>query len=108
MARRAVTLGFGIGDNCARNGREANTIGHDLIVVDNSALVGFFGPSSLEVGNNQVGHNLVFRGNSAAPGGFLEVSDNVVGHDAICEGNAPAPTIGPGAGPNVVGHKDSC
>jgi hypothetical protein len=82
IARRAVTLGFGIGDSCARGGLEANTIGHDLIVSDNSALVGFFGPSALEVGNNRVGHDLVFTRNTAVPGGCLEVSDNVVGHDA--------------------------
>jgi hypothetical protein len=105
---RAVTLGFGIGDNCARNGLEANTIGHDLIVTDNSALVGFFGPSALEVGNNQVGHDLIFMHNTAVPGGFLEVSDNVVGRDAICVGNDPAPTIGPDAGPNVAGRRSTC
>ena len=80
IARRAVTLGFGIGDNCARNGLEANTIGHDLI----------------------------FRRNTAVSGGFLEVSDNVVGRDAICEGNDPAPTIGSDAGPNVAGRRNTC
>jgi hypothetical protein len=108
IAGRAVTLGFGIGDNCARNGLEANTIGHDLIVTDNSALDGFFGPSALEVGNNQVGHDLIFRRNTAVPGGFLEVSDNVVGRDAICVGNDPAPTIGNDAGPNVAGRRNTC
>jgi hypothetical protein len=108
MTNREVTLGFGIGDNCARNGREANTIGHDLIVTDNAALVGFFGPSSLEVGDNHVGHDLVFSRNTAAPGGVLEVSDNVVGHDAICASNNPAVLQAPGAGPNVAGHANSC
>jgi hypothetical protein len=108
IARRTVTLGFGIGDNCARNGREANTIGHDLIVTDNTAAVGFFGPSALEVGNNRVGHDLVFARNSAAAGGFLEVSDNVVGHDAICSANSPAASQQPGAGPNLAGHSNSC
>ena len=108
FASRAVTLGSGIGDNCARNGLDANTIGHDLIVTDNSALVGFFGPSSLEVGNNRVGHDLVFSRNTAAPGGVLEVSDNVVGHDAICASNNPAVLQAPGAGPNFAGHANSC
>jgi hypothetical protein len=105
---RSVTLGFGIGDNCARNGLRPNTIGHDLIVTDNTALVGFFGPSALEVGNNRVGHDLVFARNTAVAGGFLEVSDNVVGHDALCYGNDPAPTIGSDAGPNVAGHRNTC
>ena len=50
MLDRAVTLGFGIGDNCLANGERANSVGHDLIVSGNSALVGFFGPSALEVG----------------------------------------------------------
>ena len=108
MTNREVTLGFGIGDNCARNGREANTIGHDLIVTDNSALVGFFGPSSLEVSNNRVGHDLIFTGNTAAPGGRLEVAGNVLGRDAICTSNSPAPTRGAEDGPNVAGRLNSC
>jgi hypothetical protein len=108
IARRSVTLGMGIGDQCAGSGRAANTIAHDLIVTDNSALVGFFGPSALEVGGNHVGHDLVFRRNTAAPGGYLEVADNVVGHDAICIGNDPAVSKDAGDGPNVVGHTNSC
>ncbi len=108
VTNRAVTLGFGIGDNCAAQEKAVNTIGHDLIVTGNTALVGFFGPSALEVGGNQVGHDLVFGGNTAAPGGFLEVADNVVGHDAICAANSPAPGKDATDGPNVAAHSNSC
>jgi hypothetical protein len=79
-----------------------------LIVTDNSALSGFFGPSALEVGGNDVGHDLVFSANSAVPGGYLEVADNTVGHDAICSSNSPAPTGDPGDGPNLAGHTNGC
>jgi hypothetical protein len=105
---RAVTLGFGIGEQCAGNGFPANSVGHDLIVTGNTALAGFFGPSSLRVGGNRVGHDLVFSDNNAVPGGSLEVSDNIVGHDAICTANNPALTMGPDDGPNVTGHSNSC
>jgi hypothetical protein len=106
---RSVTLGVALGDHCAQFGRPANTIGHDLIVTDNSALSGFFGPSSIEVGNNVVGHDLIFTGNSAVPGGHLDVSDNIVRHDAVCAGNDPAPSPDdPGDGPNIVGHQNTC
>src|SRR5205823_11322747 len=77
MNGRAVTLGFSIGDEeaCASNGEPPVTVGHDLVVTGNSALSGFFGPSSLDVGNNSVGHDLIFSGNTAVAGGYLEVSD---------------------------------
>jgi hypothetical protein len=108
ITRRAVTLGFGIGDRCADQGRAANTIGRDLIVTDNSALEGFFGPSSIEVGNNSVGRDLVFMDNTAVPGGLLEVSGNLVGDDAICSGNDPAVTQDPADGPNRAGDRNTC
>jgi hypothetical protein len=108
VTRRSVTLGIGIGDHCAGLGRAANTIGRDLVVTHNAALVGFFGPSSIEVGNNRVGDDLVFRDNVAAAGGRLEVSGNVVGDDAICSGNDPAVTQDPADGPNRAGDRNTC
>jgi hypothetical protein len=105
---RAVTLGFGIADNCIFFGEQGNTIGHDLVVTGNSALVGPFGPSALEVGGNHVGHDLVFSGNTAEGGGYLEVADNVVGHDAICASNNPDPSGDAFDGPNTVGHRNTC
>jgi hypothetical protein len=105
ITNRSVTLGFGIGNICAGNGEPSNTIGHDLVVTGNTALVGFFGPSSLNVGANHVGHDLVFSHNTAAPGGTLEVSGNVVGHDATCTANDPAVTT---ISPNIAGHSNSC
>lgn len=108
ITNRAVTLGIGFGDECAFRGQAPNTIGHDLVFSNDSALVGFFGPSALEIGNNRVGHDLVVTGNTAAPGGFLEVADNVVGHDAICAANDPAPSKEPWDGPNLVAGRNTC
>lgn len=113
MIDRSVTLGVGFGDQSGGkevcSARQSNTIGHDLVFTGNSALSGFFGPSSIEVGNNRVGHDLIFTGNTAVPGGFLEVSDNVVGHDAICANNSPAPSGDDSSdGPNTVGHTNTC
>jgi hypothetical protein len=108
MTNRSVTLGVGLGDNCVFRGELPNTIGHDLIFRGNTALSGFFGPSALEVGDNQVGHDLVFTNNSAVPGGYLEVADNIVAHDAICSGNDPAPTGDAFDGPNIVGGTNTC
>ncbi len=109
VQNREVTLGIGLGNICAGNGEPANTVGHDLVVTGNSALAGFFGPSSIEVGANRVGHDLVFSHNTAVtPGGFLSVADNTVGHDAVCTANDPAPTKQPGDGPNLAGHSNSC
>jgi len=109
MTGRSVTLGFSIGDEEACAGKPPVTVGHDLVVTGNSALSGFFGPSSLDVGNNSVGHDLIFSGNTAVTGGYLEVSDNMVGHDAICTDNSPALSKDdPNDGPNLAGHNNSC
>ncbi|HEU5212622.1 MAG TPA: hypothetical protein VFU10_07615 [Gaiellaceae bacterium] len=105
VTNRSVTLGFGIGNICAGNGLPSNTIGHDMVVTGNTALVGFFGPSSLKVGANHVGHDLVFSNNTAALGGTLEVSANIVGHDATCAANDPAVTV---LSPNIASHSNSC
>jgi hypothetical protein len=103
-----VTLGFGIGDNCASNDLASNTIANDLVVTHNAALEGFFGASAIEVGNNHVGNDLIFKGNSAAPPGYLEVRDNVVGRDAICSANTPAVSGDAFDGPNVAGRENTC
>jgi hypothetical protein len=105
ITNRSVTLGFGIGNICARNDQPANTIGRDLIVTGNTALDGFFGPSALNVGDNHVGRDLVFSDNTAVPGGSLEVSRNLVDRDATCAGNTPAVTVN---GPNVAGRANTC
>ena len=91
---RSVTLGFTVG---------GDTIGRDLVVTDDTALSGFFGPSSLVVTQNSVGRDLIFTGNTAVPGGALIVSHNVVNRDAICTANDPVPTDG-----NVVGRTNTC
>jgi hypothetical protein len=89
-----VTLGFTIG---------GDTVGRDLVVTDNSALSGFFGPSSLVVRENSIGRDLIFTGNTAVPGGELVVSHNVVGRDAICAGNDPTPIDG-----NAAARNNTC
>jgi hypothetical protein len=91
---RSVTLGFTVG---------GDTVGRDLIVTNDSALAGFFGPSFLVVTQNSVGRDLIFTGNTAVPGGGLIVSQNVVGRDAICAANDPLPTDG-----NVAGRTNTC
>jgi hypothetical protein len=91
---RSVTLGFTVG---------GDTIGRDLVVSHDTALSGFFGPSSLVVTGNSVGRDLLFTGNAAVPGGSLIVSQNVVGRDALCADNDPAPTDG-----NIVGRTNTC
>jgi hypothetical protein len=105
ITNRAVTLGFGIGNICSRNGQKANTVGRDMVITGNTALTGFFGPSALIVGDNRVGRDLVFSNNTAAPGGALEVSRNTVGRDATCAGNDPAVTVN---GPNSAGGSNTC
>jgi hypothetical protein len=105
FTNRSVTLGIAFGGQCAGQGKLPNTIGHDLVITGNTALVGFFGPSSIQIGSNHVGHDLVFNHNTAASGGTLEVSGNVVGHDARCDGNDPAVTAG---SPNTAGHHNTC
>ena len=94
ISDRAVTLGIGI---------TGDTVGRDLVLRHNSALSGFFGPSSLDVVENSVGRDLIFIGNTAVPGGSLVVSHNVVGRDAICADNDPTPTDG-----NVVARTNTC
>jgi hypothetical protein len=109
MENRWVTLGFTIGDStpnsaCTSTADQPVTVGHDLVVTNNKALAGFFGPSSLEVGDIQVGNDATFMGNSAVPGGFLEFNDNTIGGDATCSKNTPSITGGlPDDGPNIVG-----
>jgi|KBSMisStaDraftv2_1062788.scaffolds.fasta_scaffold127662_3 hypothetical protein len=105
ITNRSVTLGFGIGNICARDGLQANTIGRDMVITGNTALVGFFGPSALIVGDNHVGRDLVFSNNTAVSGGTLEVSRNVVVRDATCAGNNPAVTVN---GPNSAGGSNTC
>jgi hypothetical protein len=105
VTNRSVSLGSGIGGHCAANGQSADTIGRDLILTGSHALSGVFGPSSLDVSGNHVGRDLVFRDNTAAPGGQLEVSTNVVGRDAVCAANNPAVTVNE---PNVAGRSNTC
>jgi hypothetical protein len=105
ITNRSVTLGIGIGNTCAGNGLPSNTIGRDLVMTGNHALEGFFGPSSLNVGDNEVGRNLVFTGNTAVPGGALTVSGNDVGRDAICASNTPAAVA---LVPNTAARSNSC
>jgi hypothetical protein len=94
ISGRSVTLGFTVG---------GDTVGRDLIVTNDSALSGFFGPSDLVVSENSVGRDLIFTGNTAVAGGALIVSHNVVSRDAICAANDPTPTDG-----NVVGRTNTC
>lgn len=108
MTNRWVTLGFTIGDTTAPFsaciGNQPDTVGHDLIVTNDQALSGFFGPSSLEVGDVQVGNDATFSGNSAVPGGFLEFNDNTIAGNATCTRNTPSITGGlPDDGSNIIG-----
>lgn len=102
---RTVNLGIGLGAICAGNGEPPVTVGRDLILTDDHAVSGFFGPSSIEVGANHVGRDLVFTGNTAAPGGELNVSGNVVARDATCAANDPAVTVDT---PNIAGRSNTC
>ncbi len=102
---RSVNLGFSVGNHCLANGQQANAIGRDLIVTGDSALSGFFGPSTINVDDNHVGRDLVFSNNSAVSGGVLEVSRNVVGRDATCAADNPAVTVN---GPNVAARSNTC
>jgi hypothetical protein len=108
MENRWVTLGFTIGDSTAPFspciGDQPVTVGHDLLVTNNKALNGFFGPSSIEVGDIQVGNNATFSGNSAVPGGTLEFNDNTIAGNATCSMNTPSISGNlPADGPNIVG-----
>jgi hypothetical protein len=108
MENRWVTLGFTIGDETAPFsaciGTQPDTVGHNLVVTNNKALSGFFGPSSLEVGDLEVGNDATFSGNSAVPSGFLEFNDNTIAGNATCVRNTPSITGGlPDDGPNIIG-----
>jgi hypothetical protein len=106
VTNRTVTLGFGIASaGCESSGQPGNTIGHDLVVTGNTAANGFFGPSSLRIGDDRVVHDLIFSGNTAVTGGHLEVTNNVVGHDALCSSNTPAVTA---TEPNTAGRLNTC
>jgi hypothetical protein len=98
ITNRSVTLGIGTCSDAP------NTIGHDLIVSNDSALSGFFGPSSIVIANNNVGDDLIFTGNTAAPGGALVVSNNHVGDNALCARNNPPAT----GGGNSAGGTNTC
>jgi hypothetical protein len=111
MENRWVTLGFTIGDStplsaCTSTADQPVTVGHDLVVMNNKALSGFFGPSGIEVGNIHVGNDATFSNNSAVvPGGVLEFNDNTIAGNATCVRNSPSPAGNiPGEdGPNIVG-----
>ena len=103
MTNRWVLLGFTIGE-CGGGGGPATVVGHDLVVTNDQALsTHFAGPSSLDVGDIQVGNDATFSGNSAAPGGYLEFNDNTIAGDATCSKNTPSITGDAADGPNSVG-----
>jgi hypothetical protein len=103
---RSATLGIGLGSNCAARGEGLNTVGRDLVFTNNSALNGFFGPSSLGVVDNQVGRDLfVTRNTAVVPGGLIEVSGNAATRDATCAGNSPVATV---KAPNSAGRSNTC
>ena len=81
-----------------------------LVITGNTALSNpFLGPSGMDVDDNSVGHDLVFSGNTADPGGLLEVANNSVGHDVTCAANSlPLSKDGPDDGPNLAGHANGC
>jgi hypothetical protein len=97
MTNRWVKAGFTIGE-C--DGAPATTVGHDLVVTNDAALASHhFGPSSLNVGEIQVGNDATFSGNTAVPGGDLVFDDNTIAGDATCVKNTPSVT----GDPNTVG-----
>jgi len=101
MTNRWVNFGFTIGDGC---GDGPVTVAHDLVVTNDSALASHhFGPSSLDVGDIQVGNDATFSGNSALPGGYLEFNDNTIAGNATCSKNTPSITGDSADGPNHVG-----
>lgn len=102
ITNRWVTLGIGLGDNCASNGGGPVSVGHDLVFSGNDALSGFFGPSALELGGVTVGHDLTVTRNSATA--WVEVADNTIGHDATCRNNNPPASLAESFdGPNSIG-----
>jgi PKD repeat protein len=76
--RNASGFNSVLGDTTRGGCQQGNTIGHDLLVVHNTAPV--------MVGDNQVGRNLVVKDNQ--PGGAL-VERNSAGQNALCSLNAP-------------------
>jgi len=97
MENRWVKAGVTIGE-C--DGAPATTVGHDLVVTNDAALASHhFGPSSLNVGEIQVGNDATFSGNTAVPGGDLVFEDNTIAGDATCVKNTPSVT----GDPNTVG-----
>jgi hypothetical protein len=107
-----VDVGFTVGDDdsCARFGYPANTISRDLIIKGNTSVTDFdCCPSSILVGNNTVGRNLVVAGNRVVPPGVLEVSDNRVAGNATCAHNQPAPSPDDSSdSSNIVGGTNTC
>jgi hypothetical protein len=98
MTNRWVNFGFTIGE-C--DGAPTSTVGHDLVVTNDAALASHhFGPSSLNVGEIQVGNDATFSGNTAMPGGSLQFEDNTIAGNATCTKNTPAVTAD---APNTVG-----
>jgi hypothetical protein len=106
VTNRSVTLGFGIASFAcvAFLGIPGNTIGHDLIVTDDTAVPSRFG-STLRVGDNHVGHDLVFSRNTGNEPGTLIVTNNVVGHDLLCTANSQPVAV---FGGNSAGHLNTC
>jgi hypothetical protein len=107
ITNRSVNFGLGLaGFGChVIGGQPGNTIAHDLIVTGVTAEPSAFGTPSLRVGDNTVGHDLVFANNVGAAPGTLVVTDNVVGHDLLCSGNSQAITA---FDPNSAGHLNTC
>lgn len=102
---RMVTLGFGIAVfSCRSNGVPGVTVAHDLVVTGDTAVASPFG-SSLRVGDDHVGHDLIFSGNTGNDPGTLILTNNVVGHDLLCSSNSQALTI---YDPNTAGHLNTC
>jgi hypothetical protein len=107
LTNRSVNLGIGFaGFGChVFGGEPGNTVAHDLIVTGNTAEAGDFGAASLRIGDNKVGHDLVFANNVGTEPGTLVVTNNVVGHDLLCSGNSQAITV---LDPNSAGHLNTC
>lgn len=85
---------------CALSVSPPDSVGHDLTVDHNSA-------ERIDVGNNTIGHDLLVQDNTATSDN--DVSDNKVGHDARCSSNTPpAGKDGPEDGPNQAGQANTC
>jgi len=106
ITNRWVTLGFTIAP-CGGDINQPVTVAHDLVVTNDTALSGFFGPSRLNVDDIQVGNDSTFSRDSAVPGGALSFNGNTIAHDATCTRNAPSITDVAGDGPNHVGGRNN-